>query len=271
MGNITATSPLYESDGSYGRVDCNFAFSNSYNNTGVEATTGETFTAASVGLSQIIGIDMPSEDSGYAFDVLGLASGPATSVRIQVFQGPAAGTTGNENAHTHAVALDSGTSGAGSAHTHVFTGTSTGSLDLATPAFSGTGLTAVGQVITTTDNQTMGLNECAGMWLISATQATPPNLILSNTAVVAAPAVFTVQGSANTDAGAYKVVKNIVPTGTNANESAHTHGPGTLADASSGAGSAHNHTTGAGAGSEVPNGTNLSVVLASVRVTVYGK
>lgn len=86
-------------------------------------------------------------------------------------------------------------------------------LNLAAPAFSGTGLTAAGQVITTTDNQTMTLNQCAGMWLISATGATPPNLILSNTAVTGAPAVLTVQGSANTDAGAYKIVQTSPGTG----------------------------------------------------------
>ncbi len=96
-----------------------------------------------------------------------------------------------------------------------FTGTApTGSLNLATPAFSGTGLTAAGQVITTTDNQTMTLNQCAGMWLLSATGATPANLILSNTAVAGAPAVLTVQGAASTDAGAYKIVKSLTPVGT---------------------------------------------------------
>lgn len=103
----------------------------------------------------------------------------------------------------------------GSVAAPVFTGTSAGSLNLAAPAFSGTGLTAAGQVITTTDNQTMTLNQCAGMWLLSATATTVPNLILSNTAVTGAPAVLTVQGSANTDAGAYKILKNIVPVGTN--------------------------------------------------------
>jgi hypothetical protein len=86
-------------------------------------------------------------------------------------------------------------------------------LNLATPVFSGTGTTAAGQVITTTDNQTMTLNQCAGMWLIQATGATPPNLILSNTAVTGAPAVLTVQGSANTDAGTYKIVQNTSGTG----------------------------------------------------------
>jgi len=81
-----------------------------------------------------------------------------------------------------------------------------GNLNLATPAFSGVGLTAAGQVMTTTDNQTMTLNQCAGMWLIPVTGATPPMLILSNTAVTGAPAVLTVQGAAGTNAGTYKIV-----------------------------------------------------------------
>lgn len=97
----------------------------------------------------------------------------------------------------------------------VFTGTSPlSALNLATPAFSGTGLTAAGQVMTTTSTHTMTLNECAGMWLIPATGATPPMLILSNTAVTGAAAVLTVQGAAATDAGAYKIVKSLTPVGT---------------------------------------------------------
>jgi hypothetical protein len=103
----------------------------------------------------------------------------------------------------------------GSVSAPTFTGTApTADLNLATPAFSGTGLTAAGQVITTTSTHTMTLNQCAGMWLISATGATPPNLILSNTAVTGAAAVLTVQGSANTDAGAYKIVSSYTPAGT---------------------------------------------------------
>lgn len=103
-------------------------------------------------------------------------------------------------------------------------GTVTGEpLNLATPAFSGTGLSAVGQVITTTDNQTMLLNECAGMWLIPATGATPAVLILSNTAVNAAPAVLTVQGVAMTDAGTYSIVKSIAPTFTGSALATHQH------------------------------------------------
>lgn len=113
---------------------------------------------------------------------------------------------------------------AGASHNHAFTGTDpVGSLNLATPAFSGTGLTAAAQVMTTTDNQTMTENQCAGMWLIPAAGASAPMLILSNTAVTDAPAVLTVQGIAATDAGAYKIVKSLAPVGTNAAEATHTH------------------------------------------------
>ena len=105
---------------------------------------------------------------------------------------------------------------AGTAAAQTFTGTAPASdLNYATPAFSGTGLTAAGQVMTTTDNQTMTLNQCAGMWLLAATGATPPMLIVSNTAVTGAPAVLTVQGAAATDAGAYKILKALTPVGTN--------------------------------------------------------
>ena len=86
-------------------------------------------------------------------------------------------------------------------------------LNLSAPVFSGTGTTAAGQVITTTDNQTMTLNQCEGMWLVQATGSTPPNLIISNTAVTGAPAVLTVQGAANTDAGTYKIVSGFPGTG----------------------------------------------------------
>ena len=87
-------------------------------------------------------------------------------------------------------------------------------LDLANPVFSGTGLTAAGHVMTTTDNQTMTLNQCAGMWLIPATGSHAPMLILSNTAVTGAPAVLTVQGTAATDSGAYKIVSRPTGSGT---------------------------------------------------------
>lgn len=114
-----------------------------------------------------------------------------------------------------------GTTAAGSAHTHTFTGDAP--TTATAEAFTGTGFVTAGQVVTTTDNQTMTLNQCAGMWLITATQA--PCLIASNTAVTGAPAVLTVYGLApTTNAETYKILRAPTPAGSNANESAHTHG-----------------------------------------------
>lgn len=261
MGTLAFTTISSESDGSYGRKDANAAFSSSYNNTGNDTTTGELLTAASLGLSTIIGIDTPSEQSGYGFQVLGISSGPASSVRIKVFQG-GAGTTGATSGGTPA-----GTNG-----TSAVTGTGTytdavtsGALNVGTPVFSGTGQSSAGQVITTTDNQTMTLNQCAGMWFLSATHG--PYLIASNTAVAGAPAVLTTYGTApTTDAGTYKIVRSLAVGSVSAlsgTAAAQTFTGAALAT--------HTHTIGAGAGGEVPNGTNLSVTLASVRITVFGK
>lgn len=99
--------------------------------------------------------------------------------------------------------------------TGIFVGIFFGLLNFVIFVFSGTGYTTAGQVVTTTDNQTMTLNQCAGMWLIAdALASTAPVLIVSNTAVTGAPAVLTVIGTAPaTDAGTYKIVKNIIPTG----------------------------------------------------------
>lgn len=217
MGTITITSFKPQSDGSFGSVDALVAFGSSYNNTGNANTTGETVTAASLGCAQIIGMTSGGDDSGYNFELLGVDSAPATSARIKVYQGAAAAA-------------------------QVFTGAQS-PLNLSSPAFSGTGTTAAGQVITTTDNiPSMGLNQCAGMWLVqTGTATTVPVLILSNTAVSNAPAVLTVQGVAATVAGTYKIVTTI-PSGTNA-------------------------ASAAAAGSEVPNGTNLATALASVKLT----
>lgn len=251
MGSIAATSITSESDGSYGRKDFNGAFGNSYNNTGNDATTGELITAASLGLAFIIGVDTPAEESGYGFQILGLSSGSATSVRVKVFQG-GAGTTGGTTV--------TGTNATSNVPGQIFTGMAS-ALNTAAPVFSGTGQSSAGQVITTTDNQTMALNQCAGMWFVSATHG--PFLIASNTAVVAAPAVLTIYGTApTTDAGTYKIVATI-PVGTNA--------AATAAAQIWTATGAHTHAIGAGAGGEVPNGTNLSVSLASVRFTAFGK
>ena len=193
-----------------------------------------------------------------------------TNKKLIVYNTAAGETIAAEAAHTHAVALDSGASGAGDSHNHAFTGTSAGDLNYGTPAFTGTGITATAQVLTTTDNQTMALNECAGMWLIVATGSVPPVLIKSNTAVTGAPAVFTVQGVATTDVGVYKVLKNIVPVGTNAAEATHTHASGTLADAASGAGSSHIHTASGGSVAEIANATDLSAVLTEVNFIAVG-
>jgi len=141
-------------------------------------------------------------------------------------------------------------------------------INMAFPQFTGVGLTAVGQVITTTDNQTMGVDQCAGMWLISATGSTPPNLILSNTAVTGAPAVFTVQGAALTDAGAYQVVNNAGPAFVGAPSAVTVSSLSGTAAAQVFTGDplgTHTHTVAAGAGGlvEVANATDLSSVVAN--------
>jgi hypothetical protein len=188
-------------------------------------TGGEPFTAISLGLSRIDRVRVDGQKSGYLFD--GPISTDTLSARLMVYAG----------------------TGGGTAAAQTFTGaTPSSDLNLATPRFTGTGLTAAGQVITTTDNQTMLLNECAGMWLIPATGATPPVLILSNTAVTGAPAVLTVQGAAATDAGAYKIVTSANSAGSNA-ASAVTGGGGTA--------------------TEIPNGTDLST-LTGVQIEVVG-
>lgn len=170
---LTITVTRYESAGSEKKVYGTIAFDSSYQ------TGGESFTAAQVGLTSVHDLQLDLS-GGYLFRT--------------------------DYANNKILAYNAG---GGS-----FTGTTpTSSLDLTTPAFSGTGLTAAGQVITTTSTHTMTLNQCAGMWLISATGSTPPNLILSNTAVTGAAAVLTVQGAASTDAGAYKIVRNVTPAG----------------------------------------------------------
>lgn len=112
------------------------------------------------------------------------------------------------------------TPGAGGATAPAFTGTAaTAAENFAAPTFSGTGMTASGQNMTSTDNQTMTLNQCAGMWLICANHG--PYMIASNTAVTNQPAVLTIYGGApTTDAGTYKILSGMTPVGTVAS---HTH------------------------------------------------
>ena len=153
-----------------------------------------------------------------------------------------AGTSGG----TVTITIDSVTAG-------IPAGTVTGKLELAVPAFSGTGWTTAGQVVTTTDNQTMpAVDTAAGMWLVfDSSPASPPVLILSNTIVAGAPAVLTVQGvPAVTGAGTYKIFTMGAATFTGSALGAHTH---THSDGFSGAAMAtHQHaaiTAGIPAGS----------------------
>lgn len=96
---------------------------------------------------------------------------------------------------------------------------------------SGTGMTAAGQVMTSTDNQTVGLNELAGMFLATAT-ANSLLYIVSNTAAAGAPVAITCLGTPVTDAGAYVILRAPTPAGSVASHThtgpSHTHGPGTL-------------------------------------------
>lgn len=265
MGSFTSllSSQLNNSDGSYARVDAVMSASGTYNNTGNDATTGDTLTAATFGLASIINVVL-SEDSGYAFEALGLDSGPASSCRIKIYQG-ASGTTGATSGGTPA-GTNSTSAVTGTAEAQTFTGTASTTGEIT--AFSGTGQSSAGQVITTTDNQTMSLNECAGMWFVSATHG--PYYIVSNTEVSGAQAVLTVIGDApTTDAGEYRIVKAPTPVGTNGASASLT----ATAAAQTFTGSAlatHTHSIGAAAGGEVPNGTDLTTALAAVKVTVVG-
>jgi hypothetical protein len=169
--------------------------------------------------------------SGY--NISTVLSTDGSTAQVLVYEGSATGTTSSTSAGTPA--------GTNSAST---------SLDYSTPVFSGTGQASAGQVITTTDNQTMTLNQCAGMWFVSATHG--PYLIASNTAVTGAPAVLTIYGTApTTDAGTYKILKN----------AAQTFSGSALAG--------HTHTFTATAGTQVPNGTDLSA-LTGIQCQIEG-
>ncbi len=117
------------------------------------------------------------------------------------------------------------------------------SINYAAPVFSGTGQSSSGQVITTTDTQTMTADQCAGMWFVSATHG--PYLIASNTAVTGASAVLTTYGTApTTDGGTYKILRSTTPSTSTANT------PGDLAAIT---------VSGSGAG---PNGFSISAAIA---------
>jgi hypothetical protein len=149
----------------------------------------------------------------------------------------AAGGTGATGADgTGATGAPSATvSVAGDAHTHAsgaFTGTQPTSASA--PHINGTGMTAAGQVMTSTDNQTVGANELQGMFLVTAT-ANSMLYIVSNAAAAAAPVAITVAGTPVTDAGVYFVVRAPTPAGSNA----ATGAPSAVTNVGS---SAHTHT-----------------------------
>lgn len=199
------------------------AFDSSY------PTGGESLSCGALGLSRFESLTVNSE-GGYTFDPE--ISSDTLSATVKAYSG-ASGTTGATSGGTPAA--------------QTFIGTAPlGDLNIATPAFSGTGQSSSGQVITTTDNQTMTLNQCAGMWFVSATHG--PYLIASNTAVSGAPAVLTTYGTApTTDAGTYKILKALAAVGTNT---------------ASAALATHTHTVGAAAGGEVADTTDLSALTA---------
>lgn len=210
-------------------ANATIAFDSSY------PTGGETINATAFGLATFTRISVrptgaAAGGAGYTFDATISADG--TTSKILVY-------------------TSAGFTPAGSVAAPTFTGTApTADLDIGTPVFSGTGQSSAGQVITTTDNQTMTLNQCAGMWFVSATHG--PYLIASNTAVSGAQAVITVIGTApTTDAGAYKILKALTPAGTNS-------APAFTGTAVS-----------AGVLSEVGNGTSLAA-LTAVPITVWG-
>ena len=301
MGNVTYTKlfdKLFTIGGNRRMAVGTLRMSNSY------ATGGDAFDPTDptiVGFTAIAAC-LLEQPSGYILEFIN-----ATKT-IKAYYPSGSPTLSGEAAHTHGVLLDAGASAAGASHNHVFTGSELAThqhaaitagtpagtvaipvLNIATDAFTGTGITASGQVMTTTDNQTMTLNQCAGMWLYPVTGATPPVLILSNTAVTGAPAVFTVQGGAFTNAGVYHVIRNTAPAftgsalathihdvitagtpaGTNAAEATHTHAWGTLADTASAGGSSHTHTATAEVAEEVAALTDLSGLIG-VRVVMIG-
>jgi len=340
MGTLTASNLRYDSAGTELKVSGTFAFGTAYNNTGNDSTTGETITAAALGMSLIKRIKLQPE-KGYDFECLGLGDGGGVStVRIKAyFAGAAGGTSGAEASHTHAVALDSGTSGAGDAHTHAFTGTAIGAdtFTMKHDAMPETNVlyvsTADGVIgffesdcsadnasdyFTTAGSDKVLVRDSNGTLhgpmsyqvYFNASAAAGQRLCINNTisasdifvrtvggkvikilhdaaAATYAPVYFdddaadkslalnaTLGGATNiTDNATSTTYKGLVSvcSGSNANESTHTHGPGTLADVASGAGSSHTHSISASAGGEVTNGTNLySAGLTAVEFEAYG-
>lgn len=238
---VAITNIRYHTIGDQSMRTATITGDNSYPN-----PAGYALLASQFALSYFTSIQL-GEVGGYTIAAPDLST-PLTSTHLHYYEG-ASGTTGATTA-TNATSAVVGTG------TYTDAATS-GALNVGAPVFSGTGQASAGQVITTTDNQTMALNQCAGMWFVSATHG--PYLIASNTAVVGAPAVLTIYGTApTTDAGTYKIVRNITV-------GSVTALAGTAAAQIQ---AAHTHTVGAAAGGEVPNGTNLSAV--AFEITIFG-
>lgn len=235
------------------------AFDSSY------PTGGEALTDLAAKFKTLLRV-VCEQNTGYLFEF----DKTNTKLKVYLSSGTPVVSNAAETTHTHGVLLDAGTSDTEAAHTHAAGAITVagGALGLASPAFSGTGWATTGQDVTTTDNQTMTLNECAGMWFVPTGLASGvPCIILSNTAVTGAPAVLTCQGVPTpTNAGTYKIVKTLTTaTGAaTAAGSAHSHGPGTLADTASAAGSSHTHTATPTAepGDEASDTTDLSGLTA---------
>jgi len=101
-----------------------------------------------------------------------------------------------------------------------------------------------------------------------ALSSTPPALIISNTAVVGAPAVLTVIGAAPvTNAGTYKIVSSFSPIGTNgasasltATAAAQTWTSGAAPAFTGLSLAAHTHSVSSAAGAKVATGTDLTAL-----------
>lgn len=112
MGNVTVGTRYPVNPGAEAQVNTRIAFGASYNNTGSNLTTGETLTAAKLGLSQISRLIMPSTQEGYSFQVLYSLSGAETvnppAVRIKVYT-DGEGTEATQTTSTKVTKLYTGT------------------------------------------------------------------------------------------------------------------------------------------------------------------
>lgn len=242
-----------------------------FDNSGYDAAGGgDVITPSKFGLLSIDHMVLEST-AGYMLNYI------ESSGRVKVYlSAGGSGTTGATSGGTPAgtIAVTGVNASAGTPAGTNAASVVAGQLDLTTPAFSGTGYATAGQDVTTTDNQTMALNECAGMWFIAdGLPASPAVLILSNTAVAGAPAVLTCNGVPPvTDVGTYKIVKVVgtaaAQTFTGAAMGNHLH-----ADTAAFTGAAlatHTHTTAGGTAGEVGNGVDISA-LTTVTFIAIGR